>query len=88
MTTKTMTPWRSVPVNRIDGREPTSLEHLEALSEYRTTGAVAGYVLCELPSSPTPEQLDAASYEGPGVDEIDWTGFDAELEAERAARAA
>ena len=88
MNETTKTPWRSVPVNRLDGREPTSREHLEALDEYRKTTGIVGYVLAEVRGDETPEEIEALCEQGPEVDEIDWTGFDEELAAERASKAA
>ncbi len=79
--------WRNVPVNRLDGREPTSREHVEALDEYRRTTGIVGYVLAEVRGDETPEEVDALCEQGPEVDEIDWSGFDEELAAETTAAA-
>ena len=88
MTITIKTPWRSVPINHLDGRELTSLEHLEALDEYRRTTGIVDIVLAEVSGNETPEEIEALCEQGPEVDEIDWTGFDEELAAERASKAA
>lgn len=78
----TLTRWTDVTLYRADGfAQPRSIgvtgddlwERIEALREYRATGAIAGYYLCE--PSDDPDMADADASAGPSVNEIDWTGF-------------
>jgi len=72
-------PWRSVPVEWLDGSRMTDRQHLDLLAEYRRTGCIAGAVLASVADALTPEQVDELCYAGPAVEEIDWAGFDAAL---------
>ena len=46
-----------------------------AMTEYRLTGAIGGVWLVDPTEDADGE--DASSYEGPGVEEIDWSGWSA-----------
>ena len=77
------THWRMLPLNRLDGADMTSLEHLYALEEYRATGGMAGVVMAEpgpIAAATTAEAIERLCENGPSVDEIDWSGFDEALE--------
>lgn len=83
MTDTITIPWLSVDVWSFVGRnsaellEHGSVEHIEALREYRHTGCICDCYLAE-PTNGPEDDSDCAS--GPTVNEIDWSGFDPTVE--------
>lgn len=71
--------WDSLTLYGDDGETLSDADRIAKLREYRATHAMAGAFF--VPPGRTPESRDAASYEGPSVDEIDWAGFPEEHDA-------
>lgn len=67
-----MIKWQDVKVWDSDGEEVEESVRVQALREYRKTGGMVGAWLVDPSGYP---DLDDADHEGPGVEEIDWTGF-------------
>ena len=63
-----------IPFGAADGNR------IRALAEYRRAGCIRGIYLCDLETLQSADEGSDMSDEGPSVDEIDWTGFDAALE--------
>ena len=73
---KKKTHWSTLTIYDVEGNELSRVDAHAALAEYRETGAMAGRYFVD-PEPYTPEAYDEASYEGPTVKQIDWSGFGA-----------
>jgi hypothetical protein len=75
---ETLIPWMDVDVWSFRGRNAAELlahggdDHVLAMAEYRRTG---GIVDCYLVKPNWGPDDDSGCWDGPLVDEIDWTGF-------------